>query len=160
MSLAEVYEHLLGVGMNGQIDFGAYAEALCKNLPDLQPPPAFPIELHCNTEMLLVTLASATALGIVLTELVSNSYEHAFVAWGGTIGVRVARDEVANQGMINIADDGIGYVPHAETKRHGVGLARRLMQQVEGTLDVTSDPGTAWTLRFPLVAEVDSVAAA
>ena len=151
MALAEVYQHLLGVGMNGQIDLGAYAAALCAHLPDLQPVPVFPIALSCETERLLVTLASATALGLVLTELVSNSYEHAFPGRGGSIGVRVAPGERADQGLITIADDGIGYVPAAETRRHGVGLARRLMQQVEGTLDVASGAGTAWTLRFPVL---------
>jgi two-component sensor histidine kinase len=151
MALAEVYQHLLGGGMNGQIDFGAYAAALCAHLPDLQPVPESPIALSCETERLLVTLTSATALGVVLTELVSNSYEHAFPGRGGSIGVRVAPSEQADQGLITIADDGIGYLPTAETRRHGVGLARRLMQQVEGTLDVAGGAGTVWTLRFPVL---------
>jgi two-component sensor histidine kinase len=151
MSLAEVYEHLFGVGMSGQIDLGAYAEALCANLPDLQPPHGFPIELLCNSETLEVNLASATALGLVLTELISNSYEHAFSDRGGTINVRVARGEEKDQGVITITDDGGGYVPKAETRRRGVGLARRLMEQVEGSLDVVAAGGTAWTLRFPVL---------
>lgn len=160
MSLAEVYEHLLGVGMNGQINIGAYAVALCANLPDLQPTPAFPIVLHCEPVTLLVNLSTATALGLVLTELISNSYEHAFPGRGGTINVRFGRDEQADRGVITIADDGIGYAPAAETRRHGVGLARRLMQQVDGTLDVVGDAGTAWTLRFPVLSAADTVAMA
>jgi two-component sensor histidine kinase len=72
MTLAEVYEHLLGVGMNGQIDF-AYMMALCGNLPDLQPPRTGSVALRCDAERVLVTLAPA--LGLVLTELISNSYE-------------------------------------------------------------------------------------
>jgi two-component sensor histidine kinase len=160
MSLGEVYEHLLGVGMNGKIDLGAYATALCASLPDLQPEPVLAIVLHCDAEALLVTLASATALGLVLTELISNCYEHAFPGRGGAIGVRVAQGGQTDQGMITIADDGVGYVPAAETRRHGVGLARRLMQQVEGTLDVVSGPGTVWTLRFPVMSNDDTSAAA
>ena len=105
-----------------------------------------------------MTLASATALGLVLTELISNSYEHAFPGRGGTIGVRMERGEQAEQGVITIADDGIGYVPAAETRRHGVGLARRLMHQVSGTLDVVGRAGTIWTLRFPILADTDATA--
>jgi two-component sensor histidine kinase len=160
MALAEVYQHLLGVGMNGQIDLGGYAAALCAHLPELQPVSAFPIALTCETERVLVTLASATALGLVLTELISNSYEHAFPGRGGSIGVRVRRGEQADQGVITIADDGIGYVPAAETRRHGVGLARRLMQQVEGTLAVVGDAGTVWTMRFPVLLAAQPEAAA
>jgi two-component sensor histidine kinase len=160
MSLAEVYQHLLGVGMNGQIDFGAYASALCANLPDLHPTPAFPVTLNCDAAKVLVTLASATALGLVLTELISNSYEHAFLARGGSIQVNVAAGLSATQGVVTVSDDGLGYAPSAETGRHGVGLSRRLMQQVGGTLDVIGGIGTVWTLRFPVLAGVSQAAAA
>jgi two-component sensor histidine kinase len=159
MSLGEVYQHLLGAGMNGQIDLGAYAAALCGNLRDLQAPSAFPTALHCDAEALRVSLGSATALGLVLTELISNSYEHAFADRRGAIGVRMRQDEQPDQGVVTIAHDGFGYVPAAETRRHGVGLARRLMQQVEGTLDVAGGAGTVWTLRFPITPVVDTTVA-
>jgi two-component sensor histidine kinase len=158
MTLAEVYEHLLGVGMNGQIDFGAYTTALCANLSNLQPRGPCSIALRCDAERVLLTLASATALGLVLTELISNSYEHAFPDRDGAISVRVARGEQPNQGEITVADDGVGYVPAAESRRHGVGLARRLMQQVGGTIDVIGDAGTVWTLRFPVLPAMDVAA--
>ena len=151
MSLAEVYEHLLGVGMNGQIDIGAYAAALCANLPSLQPPPAFPVILVCEPMPLLVPLSAATALGLVLTELISNSYEHAFPERAGRIDVRFERDLAPDHGIITITDDGVGFKPTQESRRHGVGLARRLMQQVEGTLEVAGQEGTTWTLRFPIM---------
>jgi two-component sensor histidine kinase len=158
MTVAEVYEHLLGAGMNGQIDFGGYALGLCENLPDLQPSLDFPVELRCHAESLPVTLAAATSLGLVLTELISNSYEHAFPDRGGSISVLVKRGQSADQGMITITDDGIGYVPQPETKRQGVGLVRRLMKQVSGTIDVASGPGTVWTLSFPIIAAAPSAA--
>jgi two-component sensor histidine kinase/putative methionine-R-sulfoxide reductase with GAF domain len=151
MSLAEVYQHLLGIGMDGQIDFGAYTLALCANLPDLHPTPRFPITLDCHHTRLMVPLASATALGLILTELISNSYEHAFPDRVGTIDVRMALGEVAHLGVITIADDGVGYASDPETRRQGIGLARRLMQQAMGTLEVSSDAGTVWTLRFPVI---------
>jgi len=160
MSLAEVYEHLLGVGMNGQIDFGAYAVALCANLPALRPAPPFPINLKCDASTVLVNLASATALGLVLTELISNSYEHAFPGRGGRIDVKVGRDGEEGRGLITVEDDGIGYIPTLESKRHGLGLTRRLMQQVDGTLSVVGPPGTTWTLGFPVEAPVDPLDAA
>jgi two-component sensor histidine kinase len=160
MSLAEVYEHLLGVGMKGEIDFGAYTAALCANLPDLQPPSAYPIALNCDSEAVRVSLASATALGLVVTELISNAYEHAFQGRGGAIRVHVGRGEQADEGVVTITDDGVGYQPAPETRRHGVGLARRLMQQIEGTLDVVGHAGTIWTLRFPLLPGADTVAEA
>ena len=160
MSLAEVYEHLLGAGLTGQIDFGAYALALCENLPDLQPVLAFPVTLNCAPEPLLVSLATATSLGLVLTELISNSYEHAFPSRGGGIQVRFGHDAQNDDGVIMISDDGIGYSGSGGTSRRGVGLARRLMLQIDGRLDVVRSGGTTWTLRFPVLAHTDIAAAA
>jgi two-component sensor histidine kinase len=150
MSLAQVYDQLLGIGMSGQLDFAAYLKLLCAKLPELQPIPAFPINLVCHVEALSLDLASVTVLGLVVAELVSNGYEHAFIARGGEIEVRVGPDGAAERGIITVRDDGVGYVPAAETKRRGIGLVRRLMQQVGGTIDVVGGRGTTWTLRFPV----------
>jgi hypothetical protein len=45
------------------------------------------VSLTCNCERLELDLDTVTALGIVVAELVSNSYEHAFPAGEGSIGV-------------------------------------------------------------------------
>jgi two-component sensor histidine kinase len=152
MTLAQVYDQLLGVGMSGKLDFGNYLKLLCTNLPKLQPTPVFPIHLFCHAESLTLDLAAVTVLGLVVAELASNAYEHAFPDRGGEIEVRVAPDGAPDRGMVTIRDDGIGYVPPAETKRHGIGLVRRLVQQVGGTIDVVGGHGTTWTLRFPVEA--------
>jgi two-component sensor histidine kinase len=156
--LAQVYDHLLGVGMHGSLDFGAYVASLCASLPDLQGKSGRSIKLLCDARDLKLDLGSVTALGLVISELVSNSYEHAFPSGSGTIRVSVGKDETPNAAMVTIADDGVGFSPSPETKRHGVGLARRLMTQVGGTLDVVSRTGTTWTLRFPTLPD-DAIAA-
>src|SRR4051812_13438088 len=92
MTLAQVYDQLLGIGMSGQLDFAAYLKLLCAKLPELQPIPAFPINLVCHVEPLSLDLASVTVLGLVVAELVSNGYEHAFIARGGKIEVRIGPD--------------------------------------------------------------------
>ena len=35
MGLAQVFDHLLGIGMSKVINFGDYVSALCENLPEL-----------------------------------------------------------------------------------------------------------------------------
>jgi two-component sensor histidine kinase len=52
---------------------------------------------------------------------------------------------------LTICDDGTGFKAISESKRHGVGLVRRLMEQVNGTMACASDHGTLWTLDFPVV---------
>jgi two-component sensor histidine kinase len=89
-----------------------------------------------------------TALGITVTEITSNAYLHAFPKGPGTIRVELVQKD--NSGVLTISDNGVGFAQHAESKRHGVGLIKRLMEQAKGTAEVKSDAGTAWTLIFPV----------
>ena len=85
MGLAQVFDHLLGIGMNKVINFGDYVSALCANLPELYREEN--ISLVCTAEPLQVELDTATALGIIITELVNNAYIHAFPGGSGEISV-------------------------------------------------------------------------
>jgi two-component sensor histidine kinase len=149
-TLAQVYDHLLGTEMTRTTNFGSYVKALCLNLAEIQAAPDVAVTLICDSESLVLDLEVVTALGIVVTELVTNSYDHAFPGGKGstTVSVRRAVGDV-DMATMTISDDGEGYKPKAESKRHGLGLVRRLIEQVKGTATVDSDHGTVWTIRFP-----------
>ena len=148
ISLANIYDHLLGQGLTATIDFGAYLESLCKSLDDFQEKGAFKIELLCNAEPISLELDTVTALGIIVTEITSNAYLHAFPDRPGIIKVDLVKK--GNSGVLTISDDGVGFVEKKESKRHGLGLIKRLIEQAKGTAEVQSDAGTTWTLEFPL----------
>jgi two-component sensor histidine kinase len=144
MGLAQVFDHLLGVGMSRVINFGDYVSALCNNLPDLYGEEN--VRLTCAAESFEVDLDEATALGIVITELVNNSYLHAFPSGVGEISVSL--QVASGRASLLIADDGVGFV-EVETKRRGMGLVRRLVQQVGGTLTREVGPGSKWMIVLP-----------
>jgi hypothetical protein len=50
---------------------------------------------------------------------------------------------------MTISDDGAGFEAEAESKRHGLGPVRRLVEQVRGTASLDSGNGTVWTVRIP-----------
>ena len=149
-TLAQVYDHLLGAEMTRTTNFGSYVKALCLNLAEIQAAPDDTVTLTCDSESLVLDLDVVTALGIVVAELVTNSYDHAFPAGRGSTTVSVRRaagdDDMAT---LTIRDNGKGFKAKAEDKRHGLGLVRRLIEQVNGTAMVDSDHGTVWTIRFP-----------
>ena len=83
-------------------------------------------------------------------ELVTNCYVHAFPdRKSGTIDVLLSTLE-SGEGVLVIKDNGIGFDVTAESKRHGVGLVKQLMQQVNGSFDIQLNDGTQWSLRFPI----------
>jgi two-component sensor histidine kinase len=49
-----------------------------------------------------------------------------------------------------IRDNGQGFEVKSGSKRHGLGLVRRLAEQVRGTANVASSGGTIWTVGFPM----------
>jgi two-component sensor histidine kinase len=153
MSLAKVYDHLLGNGLSRVVDFDQYTRSLCESLSAFQGAREFDVTLTCEGEgkPLLLDLDSVTALGIVIAEIISNAYIHAFPGRAGAIHVALTRS--ATGALLTIGDDGVGFVEPPTSKRHGLGLVRRLMEQIGGAVRVVSDRGTKWTLAFPMAAE-------
>jgi two-component sensor histidine kinase/putative methionine-R-sulfoxide reductase with GAF domain/ActR/RegA family two-component response regulator len=150
MALAQVYENLLGTGLSNAIDFGKYIEALCKDTESSVGSDRPDIKLSCHSMSLRLGLDSVTSLGLAVSEVIANSYAHAFPGAGGSINVSVEPSE-NDEGIVIVTDDGVGLVePATNTKSHGVGLIRRLMEQIGGSATFRAGQGTEWTLRFPL----------
>ena len=108
------------------------------------------VTLTCDSDAIALDLDVVTALGIVVAEVVTNSYERALPGGkGGSIIVQVGRaeDDIAT---MTISDDGTGFLAKAENRRHGLGLVRRLVEQIRGSAIVNSDHGTVWTIKIPV----------
>jgi two-component sensor histidine kinase len=155
-TLSKVYDQLLGVGLTRTLDFSEYARLLCSGLPELQGSATKGVRLTCVVAPMTLDLGATTALGLVLTELVANSYEHAFPSGSGTIAITGGPiggpAGAPGWGEVNVSDNGVGYATTGESKRHGLGLVRRLMDQVFGRVEVRVTSGTTWVLTFPLFA--------
>ena len=146
-TLAQVYDHLLGNEMTRTTDFGSYVNSLCRSLEEIQ---SGAITLACDCDALVLDLDVVTALGIIVAELVTNSYDHAFPGGHGAIAVTARRDAARpDMATMIVSDNGTGLKINGEDKRHGIGLVRRLVEQIDGTATVAAAHGTAWTVRFP-----------
>jgi two-component sensor histidine kinase len=150
LTLAEVYDHLLGTGLSRTIDLGKYLTSLCLSFEALQRPEHPNVMLTCHCDGVILELDDVTALGIVISELIANSYGHAFPRGTGSISVSLLLGQSGNDATIVFADDGIGFAGNSNSNRNGLRLVRRLMEQVSGTATRCSDHGTEWTLAFPV----------
>jgi two-component sensor histidine kinase len=150
-TLAQVYEHLLGIEMTRTTDFGGYVKSLCKSIEQIHATPEKNITLACESDELILDLEQVTAIGIVIVEIVTNSYDHAFLEGKGRISVAV-KGPAPGTGFasITITDNGAGFTIDPESKRHGIGLVGRLIKQIDGTVELLSGDGTAWKLVFPV----------
>jgi len=111
--------------------------------------------IHVRTDVSPIDMETrqATAFVLILTELLSNSVEHAFASdETGTISVRLSRE--GGQAELEIRDTGRGLPPGfdlAETESLGLRLAVRLAtRDLEGSLTARSDGGACFRLVFPI----------
>ncbi len=119
----------------------------------------------------LVIQGDRFALGRVYRNLITNAIQA--TPAGGSIAVTTARS--ADRVEIRVSDTGSGIPPErlaaifdefVTTKRRGLGLglaiSKRIVEQLDGTIDVQSEVGrgTAFTLRFPASDDRSAEAAA
>lgn len=148
-TLAQVYDHLLGSEMTRTTDFGGYVKSLCVSLAEIHGPPPG-VTLTCESDAVVLDLDAVTALGIVVAELVTNSYDHAFPSGTGSITVSVRHTPgESSLATLSVFDNGTGFVAETNSKRHGIGLVRRLIEQIQGTVTVDAEHGTSWTIAIP-----------
>jgi two-component sensor histidine kinase len=114
------------------------------------------VVLTCRSVPLVLDLDGVTALGLVVSELISNSYDHAFPSGKGTIDVTLSQDDTRHEATLVLNDNGVGFLEGNASKRHGLSLVRRLMQQVHGSVEHYSEHGTQWLLTFPVPASAAS----
>jgi two-component sensor histidine kinase len=158
MTLAQIYDSLLGVGLSEEIDLRSYLQQLCSFLPGLQDDRNWKVELTCQAESLMLPLNQITVLGMIVAELVTNSYRHAFPNMAGAISLSLACS-MSGEAILSVRDDGVGFDTIGTTTRRGIGLVRKLIEQMGGTVQVHSDQGTHWTLAFPVETSLPSLAA-
>jgi PAS domain S-box-containing protein len=108
------------------------------------------IALSVRAAPLKVGLDFAIPLGLLVTELVTNSMKHAFAGRSGRIEVALEPTE-PGQLMLRVADDGCGYDPATPGPRTSVGasIIEGLVRQLNGVLTVTAGRGTKSVVRLP-----------
>lgn len=152
MSISMVHEKLYQNERLSEINFQQYIEELIEIIAY-----SFShIEKDIQTEVnvrgdVQLSIDQSIPCGLILNELVSNAFEHAFVGRDkGTIVV----DFISEGSEITfiVTDDGVGckdYEYNGDRESLGITLVETLTMQLEGTLEVnTSGEGTAFIVSF------------
>jgi PAS domain S-box-containing protein len=149
-AMALVHEKLYQSHDLGRIDFASYTRSLLTSLQRIYRTPAIQTQLFMDD--IVLDIDRTTALGLVLNELIANSFKHAFPAGRtGTIAVHVQRN-AANRLEMIVLDDGIG-LPHdwvpKEAQSMGMQVITALAAQLDGVLTWRNTPGAHVTLSIP-----------
>jgi two-component sensor histidine kinase len=149
-TIARIHEMLYGSPDLARIEFAAYAKKMSKDLFAFYSVPAEQIHLKTDLHTESLTIGQAVPCGLILNELITNSLKHAYPKnRKGTIAIsfRCADDEC----NLDVSDDGIGLPENVDPQSAtsmGLQLVRLIVEQLQGTMSVTTDEGTHFTISF------------
>jgi two-component sensor histidine kinase len=107
------------------------------------------VTVECTLASIAVAPDHALPLGLIINEVVSNAFKHAFPNQRpGRISISL---DVATPGRahLRIADDGVGFTPGGRTGM-GSRLIAGLAQQLEGHFSFRTENGTVFELEFAI----------
>lgn len=111
------------------------------------------IEVDITSDSFSINVTQAVPCALILNELISNSYKHAFEQNNtGKIDIHVAQKN--GDVEFSICDNGIG-IPEEFLKEDGTSLGltivRTLIRQVNGTFEIKNNGGTTARFQFEKV---------
>ncbi len=109
------------------------------------------VEVDLDMEPLTIDRDKALPLGLLVNEVVSNAFRHAFDRTdGGRVRISLSAGD-GNDARLQISDNGGGFDPAEAPKNMGSKLVAAFAGQLGGKVTVdTSGQGTTFVLDFPL----------
>ncbi len=99
-----------------------------------------------------LTVKQAVPCGLLLNELITNAYKHAFPDQNeGTISLSLTKND--NTITLTVADDGVGLPEDFDIKQAsslGITLIQTLVRQINGSLSIQKKPNTAFEISFEI----------
>jgi two-component sensor histidine kinase/HAMP domain-containing protein len=150
-SMALVHETLYQSENLALIRVREYVESLVGELLSSYGHLAGGVAVNADVEDVSFGIDTAVPLGLIINELVSNAFKHAFPeSMAGEILVRL-RSTGGGQFELFVGDSGIGMpkeAAHEREKSFGLHLVNALVRQLGGELCLSRSPGTRFTITF------------
>ncbi len=147
MSVARVHDSLYQSDNVTEVDLGHTIEALTRDLSSIAGETR-EVELTAERGM-MVPYRKAVALCLIATELVTNALKHAYAADApGSVEIQVKRHDTDGVQM-RVCDQGDGLPADWSSRpKRGLGmqLVRAMLQQIDGSLEVSSASGSCFTV--------------
>ena len=152
-SMALVHEILIASDTISRINLASYLSQLVEHIKSSYGRESTSIMVNMQIDPdISLTLDECVPCGLIINELVSNSMKHAFQpGMEGEIIIHVSGD--GQTCSLVVGDNGRGLPPSADSTHAGtlgLQLVTHLVRQLEGSLNVSGEHGTKFTIRFPL----------
>jgi PAS domain S-box-containing protein len=149
-TMALVHEMLYRSGDFEKISFPGYLRSLASVIAGTYN--RRNVELTIDAEEVVMDIEALIPLGLIINELLSNAYKHAFRdGRAGKIHIRYCVDPETGINTLAVKDNGTGLpsgIHPDQFKSMGLQVVQILCTQIEGTLVTVNDPGASFTITF------------
>ena len=149
-SMALAHELLYQSKSLADIDVGSYVENLVAQLQQAFQRDGQQIECRTEIEEIVLDIEKVVPCGLLITELLSNAYKHAFPDDRKGIVTVSMRHENGSL-LLSVADDGVGLpvdLDYRRTATLGLQLVMALVNQLNANIDVERENGTLFRVIF------------
>lgn len=149
-SMALIHQKLYYSKDLANIDFGEYTKMLITHITQSFGAVVRNIDVNVNATQIDMVIDDAVPCGLIINELVTNSFKHAFTGvMNGVIDVSLKKQN--DDYTLEISDNGTGLPLNIDPRladTFGLKLVNTLVGQMKGNLEVNSDKGTHFTVKF------------
>jgi two-component sensor histidine kinase len=147
-AMSLVHEKLYRSLSLSHIDFADYTRFLTTQLFSFYGMDTRKVAMEFSLGKIMVDIVIAVPLGLLMNELISNALRHAFPQ-GRQGTISISGEDDGSLITLVIRDNGIG-IPEdfdwKDTKSLGMRLINSLVDQVDGTITLDRQNGTAFTI--------------
>ncbi len=107
--------------------------------------------INCNIEDIIFTVSQCTSIGMIMSELISNSLKYAFVNQENQIiDIQLKRINGENEIELVYADNGIGFDENNPSQGLGSTLINVFCKQIKGVYQYKNGNGVLFMLKFKI----------
>jgi PAS domain S-box-containing protein len=149
-AVGEMHALLYRGGSIGDLDLAAYLEELCRSLGEAMIGEPGQVTIATSCASCRIDMDRAILLGLIVSELVTNSLKYAFAAEAPGL-VRVSLERVGEDRVrLTVADNGTGFGEGTGPEGFGLRIVKMLAQQLDAELSLSSGDGVRAELEFHL----------
>ncbi len=151
-SMSLIHETLYQSDNLAKIDSAVYIENLVNHLTLAYGTGEKHIDLHIDVEHIPMSIDTAIPCGLIINELVTNAYKHAFPGdREGKISIGLHQQD-NNRITLTVADNGVGLPQDrdiANSSSIGLQLVDILTRQLEASVNIEREKGARFIINFP-----------
>lgn len=156
-SMALIHETLYKGLDLGSVNITEYLTELVDHLAASMGSLGDDVTIHVENSEVYLNIDTAIPIGLILNELISNCYKHAFPLDSGSIqdNEKIVEIKIGsvdeNRYSLNVKDNGVGLpesIDFQESSTLGLQLIEMLVQQLHGSIEIDRKHGTEFKIIF------------